>query len=160
MASRKHSLSRRFDSAEQEAYLRIWRLHERLSMLEDEVFKAHSITSQQYNTLRLLKARHPEPLQTLQIARRLISHAPDITRLLDGLENKGLILRARSSVSRRVVEVFITPAGLDLLAALAKPLKEMHHRQLGHLDAGRLDQLNELLRQAGLPHEPPESPWI
>ena len=109
--------SRIFDSAHQEAYLRIWRLHDRLSMLEEELFSSHGITSQQYNTLRLLQARHPETMPTLQIARRLISHAPDITRLLDRLEKNALIHRARSTTSRRVVEVGITPAGLDLLSA-------------------------------------------
>ena len=98
-------------------------------------------------------------MQTLQIAKRLISHAPDITRLLDGLEKKELICRARSQLSRRVVEVGISPAGLELLETLAKPLRDLHHRQLGHLSEGQLDSLNELLRQAGIPHEPPESNW-
>jgi DNA-binding MarR family transcriptional regulator len=160
MTAKRTSLSRKFDSPQQEAYLRIWRLHDRLGMLEDEVFREHGITSQQYNTLRLLKARHPEPMQTLQIARRLVSHAPDITRLLDGLEKKELIRRARSTASRRVVEVWICPPGLELLERLARPLRELHHRQLGHLDPEQVDRLNELLRIAGSPHEPEESPWI
>ena len=160
MTAKRTSLSRKFDSPQQEAYLRIWRLHDRLGMLEDEVFREHGITSQQYNTLRLLKARHPEPMQTLQIARRLVSHAPDITRLLDGLEKKELIRRARSTASRRVVEVWICPPGLELLERLARPLRELHQRQLGHLDPEQVDRLNELLRIAGRPHEPEGSPWI
>jgi len=159
MAINKSSPVKRFDSPTQEAYLRIWRLHDRLSMLEDEVFKSNGITGQQYNALRLLRAHHPDLMQTLQIAKRLISHAPDITRLLDGLEKKELICRSRSQFSRRVVEVGISPAGLELLETLAKPLRDLHHRQLGHLSEGQLDSLNELLRQAGIPHEPPESNW-
>ncbi len=160
MSAKRPSTSRKFDSPQQEAYLRIWRLHDRLGMLEDEVFKAHAITSQQYNTLRLLKARHPNPMQTLQIARRLVSHAPDITRLLDGLEKRELIRRARSLTSRRVVEVWICPPGLELIEKLARPLRDLHQRQLGHLDSEQVDRLNELLRLAGRPHEPEDSPWM
>lgn len=160
MSAKRPSTSRKFDSPQQEAYLRIWRLHDRLGMLEDEVFKAHAITSQQYNTLRLLKARHPNPMQTLQIARRLVSHAPDITRLLDGLEKREMIRRARSLTSRRVVEVWICPPGLELIEKLARPLRDLHQRQLGHLDSEQVDRLNELLRLAGRPHEPEDSPWM
>ena len=151
--------SRIFDSAHQEAYLRIWRLHDRLSMLEEELLSSHGITSQQYNTLRLLQARHPETMPTLQIARRLISHAPDITRLLDRLEKNALIHRARSTTSRRVVEVGITPAGLALLKAMATPIGLLHERQVGHLSAAQLAELNSLLKLAGMPHEPDSSPW-
>lgn len=159
MANRKKQAIGRFDSPEQEGYLRIWRLHERLNMLENEVFKSQGISAQQYNTLRLLLGRHPEPMQTLQIARKLISHAPDITRLLDGLDKKGLINRSRSLSSRRVVEVGITAAGIRLIEEMAPALQDLHQRQLGHLSKNQLDELNELLRLAGAPHEPPDSPW-
>jgi len=98
-------------------------------------------------------------MQTLQIARKLISHAPDITRLLDGLDKKGLINRSRSLSSRRVVEVGITAAGIRLIEEMAPALQDLHQRQLGHLSKKQLDELNELLRLAGAPHEPPDSPW-
>src|SRR5580700_5180214 len=87
----------RFDSLEQEAYLNLWRSYDRLRALEDELFTRHGLTAQQYNALRLLHARHPELLPTLAIASRLISRAPDITRLLDRLEDRDLIVRDRPS---------------------------------------------------------------
>src|SRR5262245_27833309 len=124
---------RRFDSLEQEVFLGLWRTYDRLRALEDELFAEHELTPQQYNALRLLKHDHPEPIRTLDLAARLVSRAPDITRLLDKLDQRGLISRDRPADYRRIVRVAITGAGIELLEKLAGPLKDCHDRQLGHL---------------------------
>src|SRR6516225_746829 len=110
--------NRRFDAPEQEAYLNLWRTYDRLRALEDELFGRHNLRAQQYNALRLLRGEHPRPLPTLAIAARLISRAPDITRLIDKLEERGLVRRERPADNRRFVYVGITKAGLGLLAKL------------------------------------------
>src|SRR4051812_17963401 len=140
--------ARTFDSPLQEAYLQLWRTYDRLRILEDELFGQHDLTAQQYNALRLLRGEHPESLPTLAIAQRLISRAPDITRLLDKLEQRGLIARERMTQNRRVVGVGVTPAGLNLLAELDEPVRKCHERQLGHLSNSQITQLIELLRAA------------
>src|SRR3982751_2267336 len=104
----------RFDSPQQEAYLNLWRTYDRLRLLEDELFGRHELTAQQYNALRLLKAAHPKKVATLHLAGRLVSRAPDITRLLDKLNERGLVDRERRADNRRVVHVGITDAGLAL----------------------------------------------
>src|SRR6476646_7234205 len=81
----------RFDSPEQEAFLNLWRTYDRLRALEDELFGRFDLTPQQYNALRLLKAVYPDALPTLALAQRLVSRAPDITRMMDRLEQRGLI---------------------------------------------------------------------
>src|SRR5712691_2988804 len=98
---------RRFDSPEQEAFLNLWRTYDRLRLLEDELFGQHDLTAQQYNALRLLKAARPDALPTLDLASRLVSRAPDITRLLDKLHTRGLIERERRPQNRRMVHVAI-----------------------------------------------------
>jgi DNA-binding MarR family transcriptional regulator len=143
----------RFDSPQQEAYLN------RLRMLEDELFARHDLTAQQYNVLRLLRAKGPEPLPTLTLARRLVSRAPDITRMLDKLERHGWIVRQRPAENRRQVLVRITPAGIALLDRLEEPVRECHRRQLGHMSGTDLKRLTQLLRAAREPHEEPEGPW-
>ena len=105
----------RFDSLQQEAFLNLWRTYDRLRMLEDELFAGFSLTAQQYNTLRLLRAVHPAKLPTLALAGRLVSRAPDITRLLDRLDERGLIVRERHEQNRRTVHVQISDQGLALL---------------------------------------------
>jgi DNA-binding MarR family transcriptional regulator len=150
---------RSFDSLEQEVFLSLWRTYDRLRALEDELFGQYDLTPQQYNALRLLAAAHPEKIQTLDLAGRLVSRAPDITRLLDKLEQRGLIERARPADNRRIVRVGITEAGRALLRELREPLRQCHSRQLGHLEPGQLADLAALLRAARLPHEDPTSSW-
>src|SRR5262245_40294558 len=133
MATRAGNTGRRFDTLEQEAFLGLWRTYDRLRALEDELFARYDLTPQQYNALRLLRRDHPAPVRTLDLAGRLVSRAPDITRLLDKLERRGLVVRDRPADNRRVVRVGITAAGLALLDDLRQPVRDCHARQLGHL---------------------------
>jgi DNA-binding MarR family transcriptional regulator len=156
-AARLHTL--RFDSAQQATYLALWRTYDRLRALEDNFFAEFELTAQQYNLLRLLRASRPEAVPTLSLVGRLVSRAPNVTRMLDNLERRGLIIRCRSTEDRRTVLVKIAKSGLALLDRIAEPLKECHERQLGHLSPSDLKQLRTLLLKARAPHEPQNSPW-
>jgi DNA-binding MarR family transcriptional regulator len=149
-----------FDSLEQEVFLNLWRTYDRLRALEEELFGRYGLTPQQYNALRLIRAARPGGLPTLALAGRLVSRAPDITRLLDRLEQAGLVRRGRPADNRRVVRAAITDAGLTLLRQLAAPLRACHQRQLGHLAPAQLRRLADLLRAARRPHEEPGSGWL
>jgi MarR family transcriptional regulator, organic hydroperoxide resistance regulator len=149
----------RFDSLEQEAYLSLWRTYDRLKEIEDALFAEFELSAQQYNALRLLKSVYPAAMQTLLLGQQLISRAPDMTRMLDRLENRGLIERERPPENRRVVEVRISEAGLALCGVLAERVVECHAAQLGHLPPEKLEQLIELLAQVRHPHEQPQSRW-
>jgi len=150
---------RRFDSLAQEAFLSLWRTYDRLRILEDDLFQQFEITPQQYNVLRLLRGELPGRLPTLALASRLVSRAPDITRMLDKLAERELIERIRLPQNRRVVEVGLTESGLRLLKELDPAVRDCHQRQLGHLSEDQLHQLIELLCQARLPHEDESGVW-
>jgi DNA-binding MarR family transcriptional regulator len=150
---------KRFDSPQQEVFLNLWRTYDRLRALEDDLFSRHGLTAQQYNALRLLKAAHPGKVPTLSLATRLVSRAPDITRLLDKLHDRGLVERERPAENRRVVMIGITEAGRALLDQLAPAVQACHASQLGHLDENQMSALVELLRRARDPHEPDNSAW-
>ncbi len=154
------SMKLRFDSTLQELYLNLWRTFDRLRELEDELFGQFELNSQQYNVLRLLKAAHPRAVATLSIGERLVSRAPDITRLLDRLVERGLVERIRNDEDRRQVLARITQAGIDLLHKIAEPLAECHRKQLGHLTVEQVHDLTELLRAARRPHEITGSSWV
>lgn len=156
---RRQSRALRFDSPEQEAFLALWRTYDRLRTHEDELFAGFDLTPQQYNVLRLLRAEHPEAVPTLKLLDRLVSRAPDVTRMLDKLEARGLISRTRSLTDRRAVLVGITEPGLALVEGIAEPLRACHARQLGHLPAADLKKLVALLKAAREPHEPDGSAW-
>lgn len=150
---------KKFDSPEQEAYLHLWRTYDRLKALEEKLFQQVDLSPQQYNALRLLRAAQPATMPTLALGARLISRAPDMTRLLDRLEERKLVQRDRRPENRRVVEVGITAAGLELLDQLDDRVRQCNHEQLGHLSARSLAQLVSLLAEARAPHETPEQPW-
>jgi DNA-binding MarR family transcriptional regulator len=150
---------RRFDSLEQEAFLNLWRTYDRLHIAEEALFEQYELTPQQYNALRLLKSEHPSKVATLALAERLVSRAPDITRLLDKLVVRGLVERERPVGNRRTVLVGITGEGLRLLGELAKEVRACHYRQLGHLSPAELRQLIDLLYLARKPHEDETSSW-
>lgn len=151
---------KRFDSPRQEAFVNLWRTYDRLRLLEDELFGAHQLSAQQYNALRLLAAEHPRAVPTLLLAKRLISRAPDITRLVDKLEKAGYVARERRAENRRIVGVRATDAGFAKLDEMADAVRRMHERQLGHLSAGELRDLVSLLKRARQPHEDPEGHWL
>ena len=137
----------------------LWRTYDRLRILEDALFQQFDITAQQYNVLRLLRGEHPRRLPTLALASRLVSRAPDITRMLDKLAEKQLIERERLAENRRVVEVGITSHGLALLKELDARVRSCHQAQLGHMPESDLRKLVDLLNQARQPHEEEHSVW-
>lgn len=159
MQRTRTTTNRRFDSLEQEVFLTLWRAYDRLHLVEEEFFQQYDLTPQQYNLLRLMRAEYPNRIPTLSLAQRLVSRAPDITRILDKLEDRGLIERERPEANRRIVLVGITAEGLNLLSQMAGALKECHHRQLGHLSSKELQQLAKLLREVLSAHEGEASPW-
>lgn len=150
----------RFDSPEQEVFLHLWRTFDCLKALEDQLFTQHDLSAQQYNALRLLQQVAPDGMQTMELGRRLISRAPDTTRMLDRLGKRGLIQRTRHETNRRVVEISLTDAGQQLLASMAEAVLEMHQQQLGHLRPDQRQQLVELLKLARQPHEDASCDWL
>ena len=149
---------RAFDSLDQEVYLNLWRTYDLLKATEDALFARYELTAQQYNALRLLRAALPGSLRTLELASRLISRAPDITRLVDKLETRGLVRRDYPADNRRVVQVMLTEAGQELLRELAEPVRQCNATQLGHLTDEQKQQLVALLEAARKPHLG-DQPW-
>jgi DNA-binding MarR family transcriptional regulator len=129
---------------EEVTHLEMLRTMEALSHRFAQVLKTEDLSSTQYNVLRILRGA-PDGLPCGEIASRMITRDPDITRLLDRLEKRELISRSRETRDRRTVIARITPDGLKLLARLDEPVEEGHRKQLGHLGRERLRALTELL---------------
>jgi len=99
-----------------EALLSILRTAAVLEHAENEVLKAHGLTHTQYNVLRILRGAGKRGLCGRDIADRMVSHVPDVSRLLDRMEDSGLIARRRDPDDRRHVTARITAAGRTVLA--------------------------------------------
>jgi len=103
--------------------------------------------------LRILRGAGSGGLPSTEIAGRMVTRVPDITRLVDRLEATGLVERSRTSEDRRVVIVCITAKGLDVLASLDGPITKLHLAQLGHLTRKELEEFNRLLVKAREPRD-------
>lgn len=138
-----------FDCKEQEVYLNLERTTDFLRRGVEELFRPHELSGTQYNVLRILRGaklyEHRDSLPCGEIGQRMVTRDPDITRLLDRLEKRGLLTRARQTDDRRVVKVQITDAGIEMLSKLDEPLVQLHRQQLAHLPAEQLQALNDLL---------------
>jgi DNA-binding MarR family transcriptional regulator len=134
-----------FESLEQEALLNVLHTADMLMQRIAAVLKPFKLSHSQYNVLRILRGAGPEGLACQEVAERMIARDPDITRLLDRLEARGLVTRTRDQKDRRVVTVRITPEGLRLLEALDQPIAEVDRQPLQHLGEQRLRALIQLL---------------
>jgi DNA-binding MarR family transcriptional regulator len=151
-----------FESLESEVFLNLVRTVDALEHGTTELLKQSALTAAQYNALRILRGAGPHGLMCGEISDRMLTRDPDVTRLLDRLERRALITRAREKSDRRVVTTRITDEGLTLLASLDEPVERIQREQLGHMTRQDLDTLRRLLEIARSPDapagEPPATP--
>jgi DNA-binding MarR family transcriptional regulator len=134
-----------FTSREQEAYLSLMRTADALATQVEAWLKEYGLTGTQYNALRILRGAGPEGLPCREIGERMITHDPDITRLLNRLEDRGFVGRSRAKHDRRIIYGKITAAGLKLLREMDAPLEKRGREMLRHVSQEKLKQLIDLL---------------
>ena len=139
---------RPFDLLEQEVQLNLVRTADHAAVEFGRLFSEHQLTGPQYNVLRILRGSGGEGLPCQEIAGQMLTRTPDITRLVDRLEQAKLVQRARTTTDRRVVLVRITATGLKVLSRLDRPVLELHKGLLSHLTRAELTELNRLLAKA------------
>ncbi|PEN13288.1 MarR family transcriptional regulator [Longibacter salinarum] len=137
-----------FSSVETEAVLSILRTAGLLEGEITEALKPHDLTPTQYNVLRILRGAQDGGLCRYEVSDRLLTPGPDVTRLLDRLEESGFVRRAKDPADRRRVRAHITEDGLNVLDELDNVLNTLHQRQLDNLDDGELQTLIDLLARA------------
>lgn len=137
-----------FVSLEEEAFLGLQRTANLLLQALGRSLKGQDLTPAQYNTLRILRGAGPDALTCGEIGERLVSPGPDVTRLLDRLEQRGLVTRLRDLEDRRVVRARIMEKGLELLSSLDEPVGQALANLLGHLGEKKLRALSALLEEA------------
>lgn len=136
--------TRPFDSVAKEALLTLMWTTDRVSSVANQPLVDADLSPAQYNVLRILGGS-PDGLQNHQVTERLLTRAPNLTRLVDKLESKGLIHRRRCSEDRRVVWLTITDGGKKLLQSL-RPVMSETARAVGRgLDPAQMRQLIDLL---------------
>lgn len=136
-----------FSSREQEAYLSLLRTSDALQSRVEAKLKDFGLTGTQYNALRILRGAGADGIPCSEIGERMITRDPDVTRLLDRLQKRGLVERSRGKQDRRVIYGKITGAGLKLLREMDAPLEKHGREILRHVSQANLKLLIDLLEQ-------------
>lgn len=136
---------RPFSSIQEQVVLSLLRTADQTAVPMNEVLRHAALSASQYNVLRILRGAGPQGLPCGEISTRMVRRDPDLTRLLDRLDARGLVTRSRDSADRRVVRAMITDDGLELLSNLDRPVEESLRNALAHVPGVRLRALVELL---------------
>lgn len=134
-----------FRLREEEVFVSIQRTADLLSERLERLLKPAGLSPTQYNVLRILRGAGDAGCSCGEIGERMVTRDPDVTRLLDRLERRGLVARSRERKDRRVITIRITAEGLALLASLDEMLEQFHRRELSHLGDPGLCSLLQLL---------------
>jgi DNA-binding MarR family transcriptional regulator len=137
-----------FGSLEDEVFVNLLRTAGAFLWREAEMLKPYELTLPQYNVLRILRGAGPDGLICREIGERMITRDPDVTKLLDRLETRGLVSRERQEKDRRVIVARVTEEGLRILGELDGPSLKLTGGLLGHLGERKLKTLNTLLEEA------------
>jgi len=115
-----------------------------LQSRQNEIFREHNLTLPQFNILRILRGQHPQPASINLLIERMLDKTSNASRIVDKLEIKGLVTRTPSKHDRRIVDVTIQPAGLELLKKLDEKTNEISDG-LNNLTQEEAEELNRLL---------------
>lgn len=136
----------KFDSPAQEAMLNLLVAAGHVRQLVEEACTSTDITHAQYNALRILRSAHPKGFPRCEIAARMVERAPDVTRLIDRLERRGLVERSRVTEDRRLSVTRITRAGMDVLRKLEPRMHDIQRQfssRVAHRDLRELSRICE-----------------
>ncbi|MBI2687485.1 MAG: MarR family transcriptional regulator [Acidobacteria bacterium] len=139
--------TRPFPHPAEEAFLNLQRTAGWLMGGVEETLRSFGLTHPQYNVLRILAGAGPGGLPCGEVAARMITRDPDITRLLDRMEKRGHVRRGRTPEDRRIVRACLTPEGAATLRSLEKPVRDAIRSPLAPLGAVKLAQLTALLEE-------------
>ena len=134
-----------FTSLEDEAVVSLHRTADQLNGRLSDMLKPHGLSPTQFNALRILRGAGEAGRTCSEIAERMINRDPDITRLLDRLERRGLAVRSRQGRDRRVIITHITPGGSGALRGLDRPIEEFNRQQMGGVSEQQLRVLLKVL---------------
>jgi DNA-binding MarR family transcriptional regulator len=147
-ALRQRLKQERFRNPQHEAMLSVMVAAAQVRERTESAVTGHGLTGPQYNVLRILRGAQPDGLARVEIARRMIARAPDLTRLIDRMVRRALVERVRSERDRRLSRARITRKGLQLLGELEPAVNAVDRglaRRLSDAEARTLSRLCEKL---------------
>jgi len=113
----------------------------------NDVLKPSGLTVTQYNVLRILRGAGEKGLCGREVGERLVSPVPDVSRLLERMEDVGLLSRERDAKDRRHVTARLTESGRRLLESVTPALEAVERARFGRLTESALQAMITSLAQ-------------
>jgi DNA-binding MarR family transcriptional regulator len=110
----------------------------------NQIFKRHGLLSQHFNVLKIVKGKHPDPVNPSYILDVMLDKGRDLTRLVDKLVEMQLLERSVCYDNKRKKNLSITQNGLDLVKKLETELKDWSQNN-NKLSVDEAEQLSLLL---------------
>lgn len=133
-----------FEDAKQQALVSLLVATAQLRQALNRACDPYGITHDQYNVLRILRGVHPEGHPRYEISDRLIERAPDVTRILDRLQQNGYVERYRSPEDGRLSIARITEEGLRLLTEMDDAIREVREHNLDRFSDDECEVLSQM----------------
>lgn len=108
-------------------------------------FKEYDLTPQQFNILRILRGQYPNPCAIITLRDRMLDKMSDASRIVERLRIKNLVIRTVSQNDRRLVDIVISQAGLELLEKIDQNFTSVQKSIFSNLDDQEAKLLNQLL---------------
>ena len=137
----------RFRNTHQEAAINILFTSGWLFNKQKDFFKPYGITGQQFNVLSILRGQHPAKTSGAEIKSRMLDKNSDVSRILDRLLLKKLIIKNQCPNDKRAADIEISQAGLNLLATIDSNINALDVA-LANLTEEEAAQLSRLLDKA------------
>ena len=136
---------REFKSEYQKAHLNLY--HTVFGMLyqEKQFFAQYDLTTNQYNTLRILRGQNGKPISIKDIRSRMLDKGSDVGRIVVRLEKKNLVQKMICACDRRAMDIVISEKGLSLLEQIGDAVSQNAESKISKLTEKEAQKLNQLL---------------
>lgn len=116
-----------------------------LSQMTTQILRPHQLSWQQFNILRILRGRYPEPASVKLLSERMIDKMSNASRLVEKLRQKGYVERIESPTDRRRVEISITELGIEVINKASEVLENETEARLSIISEAEAQQINTFL---------------
>ena len=124
---------KKFNSPQHKAVVNLLFTYGNISTTQYHTLKPYGLSVQQFNVLRILRGANGNPLCVQEIAKRMVHRSSNVTRIIDKLLKRDLVIRQECTENRRKMDILITDNGLELLKKLDIKLEEFHNQHKNNL---------------------------
>jgi MarR family transcriptional regulator, multiple gene regulator MgrA len=121
--------------------------HDMINKHFETILEKYSLSPSQYNLLRILQGKHPQPCNVLELKDEIINKKSDVSRLVERLRKNGLVDRQVKEADRRSVQIVITEKGLQTMERIKKEEQENMFGPFSHITDDEAKQLNIVLQK-------------